>query len=379
MKRFVLLAILALFIAGVISFYQNFFGVFKSPLKNDSLINSGDVTGKPERISVVATSLEVPWEMVFFPNGDILFTERTGSLKILSNNQVTIVEKIAEAKSFGEGGLLGLALHPNFESNNYIYLYYTYEGVNGQTKNRVVRYKYQNNRLSDRKTIIEGIPGAINHNGGRLKFGPDSYYLYVTTGDSLEPSLAQDKNSLAGKILRVTDEGKPAPGNPFGTSAGKPSGDSRIYSYGHRNPQGLAWDDQGRLWETEHGPSAQDEINIIMRGKNYGWPVITGDQTRDGMESPFAESGQETWAPAGAIFVNNSLFFGGLRGSALFSLEVKNNNAVLSKHFLEEFGRIRNVTKGPDDLIYFSTSNRDGRGFVRNSDDQIIKIDPSQL
>ncbi len=361
MKKFLISSAVIIIIAIGISIYQISIGQkpVNAPLKD-----------KPsQRIETVAQNLEIPWEMVFLPNNDILLTERVGNLKLISNGQTKTIAKISDVKPYGEGGLMGLAIHSNFKSNKYIYLYYTYSGNENKTLNRVVRYKFENNALSQQKILIDNIPGAIFHNGGRIKFGPDNY-LYITTGDSLEPSLAQDKNSLAGKILRVTDEGKPAPSNPF---------KNQVYSYGHRNPQGLSWDNQGRLWETEHGQSATDEVNLIVKGKNYGWPLIRGDQTGTSMETPFAQSGNETWAPAGAESLNGSLFFGGLRGQALFELKVGNGNTIIRKHFLQEFGRIRDVVLGPDGFIYISTSNRDGRGNPRNNDDKILKIDPSKL
>lgn len=361
MKKILVSSLVIIVVAIGITLYQKSTG--------PKPVNTPPKDKPSQRIEIVAKNLEVPWEIVILPNNNLLVTERTGSLKLISNGQTTIISKIPDVKAFGEGGLMGLALHPNFKSNNYIYLYYTYEAINNQTKNRVVRYKFENNNLSGRKILVDNIPGAIFHNGGRIKFGPDGF-LYITTGDSLEPSLAQDKNSLAGKILRVTDEGKGAPKNPF---------NNLVYSFGHRNPQGLAWDDEGRLWETEHGQSATDEINLIIPGRNYGWPEIRGNQTRENMESPFAQSGEETWAPAGAEFLNGSLFFGGLRGQALFELKVRSGNAIISKHFLQEYGRIRNVVLSPNGFIYISTSNRDGRGSPQNNDDKILKIDPSGL
>ena len=209
--------------------------------------------------------------------------------------------------------------------------------------------------MREDKIIVDRIPGAPNHDGGRIKFGPDNF-LYITTGDAQEPSLAQDRNSLAGKILRVTRDGDPVPDNLFGT---------RIYSYGHRNPQGITWDNQGRLWETEHGSSATDELNLITPGKNYGWPEIRGDQTRAGMVSPVIQSGSQTWAPGGVAFLNGSIFFAGLRGSALY--EYKINEKRLVEHFKNEYGRLRDVVVGPDNMLYVTTSNRDGRGNARAS------------
>lgn len=233
---------------------------------------------------VVAENLDTPWGIAFLPaspagrpDGGILITERPGRVRLIDSTGVleeTPVTTLTTVKEIGEGGLLGIALHPNFASNHYIYIYYTYEGDENQTFNRVVRTKYADKKLTNEQILVDKIPGGPNHNGGRIKFGPDNF-LYITTGDSQNPSLSQDKNSLAGKILRVTDDGKPAPNSPF---------NNLVYSYGHRNPQGLAWDSSGRLWTTEHGRSGAisglDEINLIERGKNYGWPTIQGDEKK---------------------------------------------------------------------------------------------------
>lgn len=320
-------------------------------------------------VTSIAKNLDTPWALAFLPDGKILATEREGNLNIVDplTGDIKLVQKIKEAKEIGEGGLLGVALHPDFEKNNFLYLYYTYEESGGNTLNRVVRFNYNQTNLTDSKTIVDKIPGSSNHNGGRIKFGPDNF-LYITTGDAQEPSLAQNKNSLAGKILRVTDDGKPAPGNPFGNP---------IYSYGHRNPQGLAWDQSGKLWATEHGPDANDEINLIDPGKNYGWPVIQGNQKRSNMENPTTHSGKDTWAPAGSAVFSNSLFFGGLRGKALFRLNL--NTKKLDTLFEGEFGRIREVILGSDNALHITTSNKDGRGNPLNDDDKIIRVDPKKL
>ncbi len=374
----ILIIVISIIIIGALAlnFYQKKSGPIS--ILPTSSTKSENGTKNPEIVTVITTGVEIPWEIAFLPESKknepkkILFTERTGKLKLIANGQVTTVAKIPDVKIYGEGGLMGLTIHPDFQKNKYMYLYYTYAANGNETKNRVVRYKYENGNLTDRKVILDNIPGAIYHNGGRIKFGPDGF-LYITTGDSLNPSLAQNTNSLAGKILRVTDEGSPATGNPF---------NNLVYSYGHRNPQGISWDKQGRLWSTEHGrsaPSGFDEVNIIVKGKNYGWPEIQGTETKSGMESPFAQSGQETWAPASAEFINDSFFFAGLKGEALYELRVENSNAIIKKHLLNEFGRIRAVTLGPDNLLYISTSNRDGRGKPVSQDDRIIQIDPSQL
>lgn len=320
-------------------------------------------------VEVIAKNLEVPWALAFLPNGDILVTERIGRVRLIKNSRLE--EKsvaIINVKQTGESGLHGIAIHPNYPEKPYIYLYLTYLTGGEIALNRVSRFTFDEQSLKDEQIIVDKIPGAISHDGGRIKFGPDGY-LYITTGDAQNPSLSQDKNSLAGKILRVTDEGKPVPGNPFGTL---------VYSYGHRNPQGIAWDSKGNLWETEHGQTATDELNLIEPGKNYGWPVTYGDQTQEGMIKPILQSGDNTWAPAGVAFFNESIFFAGLRGQALF--EVKTDNpATLKEHFKGQFGRIRDVVLGPDNLLYITISNRDGRGNPTEEDDKILRINPGLL
>ena len=320
-------------------------------------------------------------------------TERKGTVRLVDSQGNLKPQPIAilnQVKEFGEGGLLGITLHPQFSSNNYLYLYYTYQGDGNNTLNRVVRMAYKNGQLSDEQIIVDAIPGASNHNGGRIKFGPDNY-LYITTGDAENPSHAQDKNSLAGKILRLTDEGKPAPGNPF-TERGGPFQNLEnplfaIYTIGHRNPQGIAWDKDGNLWETEHGPSGgslgtgNDEVNLIEYGKNYGWPVIQGDQIKEGMVTPVKNSTPSVvWAPGGAAVNGNSLFFSGLKGQALYEAVIQNNQIIeLKEHFKGKYGRIREVILGPDNMLYITTSNNDGRGKPNSGDDKIIKLNPQKL
>lgn len=321
---------------------------------------------------VVAQGLDTPWAIAFLPNGDMLITERPGTVRLVANGilQDKPIAVLTQVKEIGEGGLLGIALDPNFSSNHYVYLYYTYAGTD-DTLNRVVRMTYENNTLTNEKVLVDKIPGNSNHNGGRIKFGPDNY-LYITTGDAENPSQAQETNSLAGKILRIDANGNAAPGNPFG---------NRVYSYGHRNPQGLVWDNSGTLWETEHGRSfpvsGLDEINKIEPGKNYGWPIIQGDEQKAGMQTPNMNSGGSTWAPADIAFLNGRYFFGGLKGQALYETAIENK--AVTEHFKNEFGRIREVVLGPDNMIYITTSNKDGRGTPLSGDDKIIRINPEKL
>lgn len=320
-------------------------------------------------IETIAENLKIPWEIAFLQDGEMLVTERPGNLLKIGKDQKVI--KIDGVVQIGEGGLLGLALDPKFTENNLIYLYSTTQDSGGIT-NRVERYKLQGNSLTERKVVISGIKGSSNHDGGRIRFGPDGY-LYITTGDAENPNLAQDKNSLNGKILRVDSEGKPAPDNPFGNA---------VYSYGHRNSQGLAWDDKGNLWATEHGPSGletgNDEVNLIIKGGNYGWPKIKGDQKAPGMITPVIQSGSsDTWAPSGVIFYKGNLFFGGLRGEALYQAKIISNDRLeLVANFKGQFGRIRTVSLGPEGYFYILTNNTDGRGSPKTGDDKIIKINP---
>lgn len=335
---------------------------------SDTPENNQMPDGEVADLEVVATGLRVPWEMDFLPNGDLILTERGGTVRVFGVTPVEI--RVREVVERGEGGLLGLALHPDFVVNKFIYLYFTTQN-NGTIINRVVRYIFDGQTFEQDKIILDNIPGNANHNGGRIAFGPDRQ-LYITTGDAGNDNLAQDTNSLAGKILRLADDGSVPSDNPFGNA---------IYSYGHRNPQGLAWDQERNLWATEHGRSGLrsgfDEINYIEKGANYGWPVIEGNQTRDGMKTPVVHSGpNDTWAPADIVFSDGNLFFTGLRGQALYQIPIISSGVLgnVTENFKNEFGRLRALTLDLNGLLYFATSNHDGRGSPNTGDDQIIMI-----
>ncbi|MDI3341672.1 MAG: PQQ-dependent sugar dehydrogenase [Sphaerobacter sp.] len=348
---------------------------------------SGTPTTEPPRPAQVAyavetfvAGLEIPWELRFLPDGRIFVTERRGRVRVIENGQLRPepVATIAEVAHAGEGGLLGMALDPDFANNHWLYLYYTY-ATGGGLANRVVRYTEAGNTLVDPVVILDGIPGAEIHDGGRIAFGPDGK-LYITAGDASQEDLAQDLNSLAGKILRLNPDGSVPADNPF---PGSP-----IYSYGHRNPEGLAWQPgTNTLYATEHGPAAHDEVNLIQPRANYGWPDMVGNEgPQNGYTPPVIESGDATWAPAGATFVQGgtfpqwtgSLLFASLRGEALWWLNIPagGNPPPLEAIISGDLGRLRNVVEGPDGYLYILTNNRDGRGDPAPDDDRILRIVP---
>ena len=323
-----------------------------------------------EDVMVIAEDLIIPWEIVFLPNGEMLVTERSGKLIKLGDNK-QVIQEIEGVEHVGEGGLMGMALHPEFEQNRLLYLYLTTRSDSGLI-NRVERYKFDGNSLSNKETILDNIPGARFHDGGRIAFGPDEK-LYITTGDAGVEASSQEINSLSGKILRLNDDGSIPEDNPF---------ENEVWAYGLRNPQGITWDDEGGLWLTDHGPSGTqtgyDELNLIVKGGNYGWPIVRGEQIADRMIPPVVQSGsRDTWAPAAAVYYNGSIFFAGLRGSSLYEAKLDGDKVTdFIAHFRNDYGRLRAVTLSPDGLIIFSTSNTDGRGTTRENDDKLISVRP---
>ena len=337
------------------------------------------------RVEDFVTNLDVPWSMAFAPDGRIFLTERDGRIRVIQDGQLQSEPWMSlDVASVGEAGLLGLALDPAFAENHYVYVAFTHRSSVVDLRNRLVRLREDpaTGRGVMDKVLLDGADGSSIHDGGRIVFGPDGK-LYWGMGEVGNPQLAQDISSLNGKILRINADGTVPADNPF---SGSP-----VYSYGHRNPQGLAWQPgTGRFYATEHGPSGgafgggQDEVNYIEPGRNYGWPAVHGSQTQEGMEDPVIQSGEsETWAPSGATFVtggpwDGSLLFAGLRGQSLYRLVPDENDPrrvrSFERFFSGQFGRLRDVVQGPDGSIYILTNNRDGRGSPREGDDRILRL-----
>jgi len=339
---------------------------------------------QPSEVSVEVwvDNLNIPWSLVFLPDGRALVSERSGQVRLISEG-VLQEKPYAEpgALHYGEGGLMGLASHPKFPEEPYIYAMHTYR-KEGNVYNRVIRLTDLGDEGILDKVIIDEIPGGRNHNGGRIAFGPDGM-LYVTTGETFKAELAQDLSSLGGKILRISPEGDIPRDNPFP--------DSPIYSYGHRNPQGLAWHPETQdLFASEHGPSgeffklAHDEINVVVKGGNYGWPEVIGRGNKNPYIDPLIVW-KETTPPGGITFYRGGLFVATLKSNALLRIKMKrtgNHSYVveeIERWFAEDysrgrFGRIRDVVVGPDGYLYFLTSNRDGRGRPRPNDDKVYRI-----
>jgi glucose/arabinose dehydrogenase len=337
-----------------------------------------------------AENLDTPWEMVFDPEGNLFVTQRPGTIAhINKNGDVSLwLELDSVVEEVGESGLFGIALDPQYDQNHYLYFGYTYAAEMSPLRlvNKIVRYTNHGGTPMFDKVLLDGIRGNHLHNVGAFEFGPDDM-LYVTVGEVFEPELAQDMSSLNGKILRMTRDGEVPADNPF-------SG-SYIYSLGHRNPQGIAFQPgTNSLWSTEHGPSEQqgccmDEINNIMPGKNYGWPLIRGGQQQAGLETPVYYSGDTTtWAPTGGFFVTQgewkgSMLFTGLRGQALYRVVFDGDDAsqidTVERYLYHTFGRLRNVAEGPDGRIYLAVSNQDGRGDPLTQDDRIVVMTQDEI
>lgn len=340
-------------------------------------------------VETVATGLATPWDLAWGPDGRIWVSERGGRISRLdpaSGQRVTAGELPDVAES-GESGLMGIAFHPSFTSQPFVYAAHSYSAGAG-VRNRLVRMRWDGQSLGTPEVLLADIPGGSIHDGSRLAIGPDGL-LYMTTGDASSANFAQDRSSLAGKVLRLTLAGQPAPGNPF---------DNATYTYGHRNPQGLVFHPvTGDLYVTEHGPNDNDEINLIVAGRNYGWPNVHGFCDDDaGSERTFCQANDvveplaawtPTIAPAGADIYTadlipqwkGSLLFATLKGQALYRLVLSADGKRVTERetlFEGRFGRLRDVLVGPDGAVYLATSNRDGRGSPASDDDRILRVKP---
>ncbi len=359
-KKIRILGIIGAVIASII--------ILNSP--SNPIVIPGPITNSTgtKSVEIIATNLQTPWAMDF-ADDRIFFTEKVGRIRVIDSG-VLIEDPLANLHvvDVTDGGLLGLTLHPNFENNHYLYVFYTYAEDN-KLWNKVIRITESENKLTDAVVILDKIPGAEFDNGGVIKFGPDGK-LYVATGDATDEHSAQDLNSLAGKILRLNDDGTTPSDNPF---------HNLIFSYGHRNPQGMAWDKSGNLYETEHGPTKNDEINLVKSGQNFGWP----DQECSG-DKNFVNSlvcYNPSLEPAGIVFyssnkldLGNDLIMATLRGTNLYEVSIDNGIITKQKSILGGAGRIRDVNEGPDGYLYLFTGNTDGRGFPDKTDDKLIRI-----
>ena len=322
---------------------------------------SGQLRPRVER--TVAEGLEVPWGVTFLPDGSALVGERdsTRVLAVSSRGDVREVGRIDEAAPQGEAGLLGLAVSPTYDEDQLVYVY-----ASTEQDNRVLRVTYDGQQLGEPEPILTGIPNGFIHDGGRLLFD-DKGRLFVSTGEAGEPELAQQPDSLGGKILRVTADGDPAPGNP--------RDDSPVWTLGHRNVQGLAFDEEGRLWATEFGAQSWDELNLIDKGINFGWPQVEGEGSQDEFRNPYVTWRTSDASPSGLAYLEGSLWAGALRGERLWQVPVTDDGVGEPQGwFVGDYGRIRTVTATPQGTLWVTTSNRDGRGDPAAEDDRILEI-----
>ena len=321
-------------------------------------------TGRPHVVRTVASGLRAPWGVTFLPDGSALVGERdTTRVLEVADGTVRQVGRVEGVAPRGEAGLLGLATSPTFARDRLIYGY-----LSTSRDNRVVTMRYDGTRLGPPRPILTGIPNGFIHDGGRLLFAPDGN-LFVSTGETGDESLAQDRSSLGGKILRITPDGKAAAGNPVRGS--------RVWTMGHRNVQGLAFDGRGRLWATEFGQNTWDELNLIEKGRNYGWPLVEGKGDLEEYRNPFVQWRTEDASPSGLAYLDGSLWAGALRGGRLWQIPVTASGTGPPRDFfVGDYGRLRTVVAAPDGKLWVTTSNRDGRGDPGPRDDRILVVAP---
>ncbi|MGW0499820.1 PQQ-dependent sugar dehydrogenase [Streptomyces sp. NPDC003007] len=326
--------------------------------------------GSVKVVRTVAEDLESPWGLAPLPDGDLLVSSRDEGTIVRVDEKTgekTELGEVPGVSAAGEGGLLGLALSPQYASDHMVYAYFT-----SASDNRIVRMSYDEEKppgeqLGAPDTVFRGIPKGFVHNGGRIAFGPDKM-LYVGTGESGDTGLSQDKDSVGGKVLRLTPEGEPAPGNPFP--------DSPVYSYGHRNVQGLAWDGEQRLFASEFGQDTWDELNAIKPGDNYGWPEAEGRSDDKRFHNPVDQWSTAEASPSGIAFAEGSIWMAGLRGKRLWRIPLNGTETSAEPQaFLEgEYGRLRTVVPAGGDRLWLVTSNTDGRGDPKDGDDRILEL-----
>ncbi len=317
----------------------------------------------PQVAETIATGLRSPWGLAFLPDRSALVSERdTARIVRIAGGQVSEVGQVPEVAFGGEGGLLGIAVADTFDSDRLVYAYHTAPG-----ENRVVRMVYDGAGLGSPEVVLDGIPASGIHNGGRLAFGPDGM-LYVTTGDARDASLSPRPDSLGGKVLRITPDGDVPPDNPV---PGSP-----VWSSGHRNVQGLAWDDQGNLWASEFGNQTWDELNLIQPGADYGWPTVEGAGGQgQGFVDPLVQWPTNQASPSGIAFAQGTVYLAGLRGQRLWAIPVGGGRAGQPQAFFAgELGRLRTVAVAPDGSLWLVTNNTDGRGSPRDGDDRILRL-----
>lgn len=332
-------------------------------LVTGGVAQAGEPLGVPGEPSVVTEGLTVPWAVGWLPDGQSALVTQRDDFQVwlvTRSGAKTDVGVVPESQGTGgEGGLMGVAVSPDWESDHYVYFMHT-----SSDGNRVARMSFDGTALTDYTVLVRGIQKNRYHNGGRLAFGPDGF-LYATAGDAQHTELAQDPDALNGKILRLTTAGEPAPGNPFGTL---------VYSLGHRNPQGLAWDSAGRLWSAELGQNTYDELNLIEAGNNYGWPVCEGTCTDPQYTNPKATWTTAEASPSGVAIVGDTAFMGALRGQRLWRIELNGTEAgEITSHFTGTYGRLRAVVAVPgENTLWLTTSNADANGGQPPGVDRIL-------